>query len=59
MAVYRVDYFDHGGYVYSTEYVEHDDDDTVIECLRHLNDHGIGAGYSIWEGDRLVHEHRR
>ncbi len=59
MASYRVHFVDHGNNVYATEHVEHDDEQAIIEILRRRNAHGIGAGFDIWEGDRLVHRHRK
>ena len=59
MAVYRVEYVDHGENVYATEHVEHDDDEALVEELRVRNAHGIGAGYNVWDGDRLVYRNRK
>ncbi len=59
MAVYRVHFVDHGENVYATEHVEHDNEEALIEETRRRHTHGIGAGFDIWEGDRLVHRHRK
>lgn len=58
MAVYRVDFVDHGNNVYAIEHMEQDADRTVIEEVHRRNAHGIGAGFDIWDGERLVHRHR-
>ena len=51
MAVYRVEHVDHGNTVFSTEYVEHDDEDALIEELRIVRNHNIGAGFDVWDGE--------
>ncbi len=58
MPLYRVHFVDHGGNVYMTDHVEHDDDEKAIEDVRRRSSRVIGAGYEIWEGDRLVHQRR-
>ena len=57
--VYIVHFVDHGENVYATEFVRHDDEVALIDKLSVLYDHQIGAGFDIWDGDRLVHRHRR
>ncbi len=59
MPTYRVHFVDHGDNVYATEYVQRDDEKQLIELLHRRNAHGIGAGFDVWEGDRLVHRHRK
>ncbi len=59
MPTYRVHFVDHGDNVYATEYVQHDDEKQLIELLRCRHAHGIGAGFDIWDGDKLVHRHRK
>lgn len=56
---YRVHYVDHGNNIYATEHVEHDDEQALIAELRQQNAHGIGAGFDLWDGDRLVYRHRK
>ena len=59
MATYRVHFVDHGNNVFRTEEVEHEDDETVIEQMhRSYGSSRIGAGFDIWDGERLVHRHR-
>ena len=59
MSNYQVHYVDHGNNVYPTERVQHDDEQALIERLRVLNDHGIGAGFGLWYEGRLVYRHRK
>ena len=56
---YRVNFVDHGGHVYATDHVEHDDETELIRELRERHAHGVGAGFDVWKDDRLVHRHRR
>lgn len=56
---YRVHYVDHGNNVYATEHIEHDDEEVLIADLQRLNAHGVGAGFDVWDGDRLVYRHRK
>src|SRR4051812_15033696 len=58
MALYRVHFADHGDNIYFTEYHEHDSDDAVIETAMRRNAQSIGAGFEIWDDERLVHRHR-
>jgi hypothetical protein len=58
MALYRVHFVDHGDNVYATEYVEHDDDESAIKAAHRLNVPSIGAGFDVWDDERLVHRHR-
>jgi hypothetical protein len=58
MPIYRVHFVDHGGNVYSTEHIEHDSDEQAIEAAHRLNVPSIGAGFEVWEDERLVHRHR-
>jgi len=58
MPIYRVHFVDHGGNVYSTEHVEHDSDDEAVKAAHRLNVPSIGAGFDLWEDERLVHQHR-
>ena len=59
IATYRIEFVDHGDNVYGTEHVEHDDEEALIKELRVRNTHGIGYGYDVWDGERLVHRHRK
>ena len=58
MALYSVRFVDHGGNVYSTHGIEHDADEDAIEAAHGLDVPFIGAGFDLWEGERLVHRHR-
>jgi hypothetical protein len=58
MVLYRVHFVDHGDNVYSTHYVEHDGDDEVIEAAHRMNVPSIGAGFDVWDDERLVYRHR-
>ena len=59
MAQYRIHFVDHGENVYATEHVQHDDERELIETMRRREAHGIGAGFDLYEGDRLVYRHRK
>ena len=59
MAVYRVHFVDHGDNIYHTDYVEHEHDEAAIEAARRIDVPAIGAGFDLWQGDRLVYRHRR
>jgi hypothetical protein len=59
MALYSIHFVDHGKNVYSTFHLEHDSDEGAIEQARRLNVPGIGAGFVIWQDERLVHRHRQ
>jgi hypothetical protein len=58
MGLYRVHFVDHGDNVYATEYLEHDDDESAIEAAHRMNVPSIGAGFDLWDDERLVHRHR-
>ena len=55
---YRVHFVDHGENIYSVRDVEHDSDEEAIAAARRRYSRSIGAGFDIWEGERLVHRHR-
>lgn len=58
MQIYRVHFVDHGGNVYSTERIENDSDEEAIKAAHRLDVPSIGAGFDVWEDERLVHRHR-
>lgn len=58
MAPYRVDFVDHGNNVYEARVVNRDDDESAIAEAHLMNVPGIGAGFDLWQEDRLVHRHR-
>jgi hypothetical protein len=45
MVLYRVHFADHGDNAYVTKYLEHDDDESVIEAAHRMNVPSIGAGF--------------
>lgn len=53
--LYEVRFKRNGGDVYTTDTFEADDDASAIETARRIFRSGIGNGYEIWLGDRLVH----
>jgi hypothetical protein len=59
MALYLLEFVDHGGNAFSTHEIEHDDDESAIEHAHRLHAPNIGAGFDLWHGDRLVHRDRR
>lgn len=58
MALYRLHFVDHGEYVYATYDLAHDNDDEAIEAAHRMNVPSIGAGFDLWDDERLVHRHR-
>ena len=59
MALYRVHFVDHGNNIRAIHLVERDDDEAAIAAAHRLNvlPH-LGAGFEVWDDERLVHEHR-
>jgi hypothetical protein len=60
MAVYQVHFLDYGSNVYAAHDISRGNDEAAIEAAHRLNvlPH-LGVGFDIWEGERLVHQHRR
>ena len=58
MATYRVHFVDHGDNIYLSQDIERLTDEEAIAAVHRINSAAIGAGFEIWEGDRLVHRHR-
>ena len=58
MAIYHVHFVDHGDNIYLTRHIEHADDEAAIDAAHRINARSIGAGFEVWEDDRLVHRHR-
>lgn len=56
---YRIRFIDHSGRVFGTEEMRCANDDEAIDEARRIHRHGIGKGYEIWEGDRLVYRETR
>ena len=59
MTTYLVEFFDHGKNVRMAEWIICDDDAHAIRRARDLDVVKIGLGYNVWQGDRLVYQHRR
>ncbi|MGA8757223.1 MAG: hypothetical protein WB611_13020 [Stellaceae bacterium] len=58
MALYHVHFVDHGGNVYATKQVDRDSDNDAIRAAHALDIPSIGAGFDLWEDERLVYRHR-
>jgi len=59
MARYQIHFVDHGDNIFSTHHVEEPDDEGAITTARRLRVPSIGAGFEVWESERLVHRERR
>lgn len=55
---YRINFMTHGGSTYLTADTEQDCDTTAIEYAYRINVPRIGAGFEVWDRERLVHRHR-
>jgi hypothetical protein len=44
--------------VYDTVQFEHDNDEAAIRQVHRINVPAIGAGFEVWQGNRLVYQHR-
>jgi hypothetical protein len=59
MPLYRVDFVDHGENAYDTRYFgSYHDEGAIIEARRLYVPGIIGAGFEVWQDDRLVHRER-
>lgn len=58
LAQYQLIFKNHGGEVFASEFFKAHDDRAAIEKANTEYRSGIGAGYEIWQGDRLVHSAR-
>ena len=58
MRRYRIEFVDHGGNVFDRRYLDNEDDQAAVDEAHRLHVPGIGAGFNVWQGDRLVHQHR-
>ena len=58
MALYRVHFIDHGENLYGTSHIEHDSDDAAIATAQYIHALNIGAGFEVWQDNRLMHRHR-
>ena len=53
MALYRVDFLDHGENVYATHQIEHDEDAAAIAAAHRMNVlPNLGAGFEVWDDER-------
>lgn len=59
MALYRIEFLDHGLNVRATAEIECADDVEAIKEAHDAHVPQIGFGFDVWEGNRLVHQHRR
>lgn len=55
---YQIIFTDHAGAQYGSDTLVALDDAVAVEQARKRYRMGIGAGYEIWHGDRLVHTER-
>jgi hypothetical protein len=58
MAFYHVHFVDHADEIYATHYLSHDTDEEAIQAALNINVPSVGAGFEVWDDDRLVHRHR-
>jgi hypothetical protein len=59
MMIYRVQFVDYGNNIRGVEYIEHATDAEAIEVAHKMNLPTFIPGFDVWEGDRLVHHHRK
>lgn len=59
MALYRIDFLDHGQNVRATAEIDCADDAEAIEEAHLAHVPSIGFGFDIRQGERLVYQHRR
>ncbi len=55
MTRYDIRFLNHARSIYGRDEMLCACDEDVIERARQLHRHGIGKGYEIWDGERLVH----
>jgi hypothetical protein len=58
MAIYRIEFVDSSGNVAGVERMERASDDKAVEIAHFIYAPRLGAGFDVWDGDRLVHRHR-
>lgn len=54
MIAYWCRFFDAGGRIFGAEAMQAENDAAVMARAQVIFDHGIGDGYEIWDGKRLV-----
>lgn len=57
MPLYRIDFKNHGGHVYSSHHLSCATDHEAIAAAHLNNVPGIGFGFDLWDGTRRVHSH--
>lgn len=55
---YWVRFVDHGGRIYYERETENDSDEEAIKAAHSIHVRSIGAGFEVWQEDRLVHHYR-
>lgn len=55
MVLYRALFVNHAGDVFSVADFEAEHDDAAILYAKRFYVCGIGKGFEIWQGDRLIH----
>jgi len=55
MAPYRAQHVTHADYIFSVDHFVAEHDQAAIKHAAQVLRSGIGKGYEIWQGDRLVH----
>jgi hypothetical protein len=56
---YLIRLLDHGGNIRVADWISCENDATAIDRAKAMDVVRIGAGYDVWDGDRLVFRHRR
>lgn len=59
MASYHVRFVDHGNNRFAVHELDCAHDDEAVDKAHQLDVPFIGAGFDVWQNDRLVHRHRR
>lgn len=59
MAIYRIHFVDHGNRSFAVHELDCALDDEAVAGAHKLDVPFIGAGFDVWQDDRLVHRHRR
>lgn len=55
---YRVHSVGHSGNVYHTREIDYENDEEAIQAAHGMNARSVGAGFEVWQEDRLTHQHR-
>ena len=58
MASYSVHFFDNGDRVFDAVEIDRDTDEAAIKEAHRIDVPSIGAGFDVWNENRLVHRHR-